>query len=254
MTAHAEESFTLDEVNRLKFIEDVVDHRLTTQMAAQRLGISDRQCRRLLSRYRESGVSGLASLRRGQLGNHRFSESLELRILSLLHDRYSDFGPTHAPEKLHDCHGIIVSVETLKKWMAVDGLWVPYFRRRPRVHQPRYRRDCAGELVQIEGSHPDWFEGRAPKCCLLFFIDDSTGRLMYFWLGETESTFDYLMAMREYLDRHGKPLAFYSDKHGTFRVNNGGSTITGTTQFDRILSELGILICKRILRIFTRRY
>lgn len=87
-------------------------------------------------------------------------------------------------------------------------------------------------------------EGRAPKCCLLVFIDHATGRLMHLRFGETESAFDYMMATREYLEQHGKPLAFYSDKHGIFRVNNGGSTTTGVTQFGRVLSELGIeLIC-----------
>ena len=115
--------------------------------------------------------------------------------------------------------------------MTADGLWVPYSRRRPRVHQPRYRRDCLGELIQIDGSPHDWFEGRAPKCCLLVFIDDATGRLMHLRFGETESAFDYMMATREYLEQHGKPLAFYSDKHGIFRVNNGGTTTTGITQF-----------------------
>jgi hypothetical protein len=145
---------------------------------------------------------------------------------------------------LRERHNITVSVETLRKWMTADGLWVPYSRRRPRVHQPRYRRDCLGELVQIDGSPHDWFEGRAPKCCLLVFIDDATGRLMHLRFGETESAFDYMMATREYLEQHGKPLAFYSDKHGIFRVNNGGSTTTGVTQFGRVLSELGIeLIC-----------
>nr|QTX14210.1 Sea24 [Klebsiella pneumoniae] len=90
----------------------------------------------------------------------------------------------------------------------------------------------------------DWFEGRAPKCCLLVFIDDATGRLMHLRFGETESAFDYMMATRAYLEQHGKPLAFYSDKHGIFRVNNGGTTTTGITQFGRVLSELGIeLIC-----------
>lgn len=82
-------------------------------------------------------------------------------------------------EKLRERHNITVSVETLRKWMTADGLWVPYSRRRPRVHQPRYRRDCLGELVQIDGSPHDWFEGRAPKCFLLVFIDDATGRLMH---------------------------------------------------------------------------
>ncbi|EGJ6597161.1 ISNCY family transposase [Escherichia coli] len=234
----------MNDVNRLRILQDVIDRRLTTRLAASRLEISDRHCRRLLERYREHGPLSLANLRRGRPGNHRLSESLKLRVLSLLHDNYSDFGPTLAAEKLRERHNITVSVETLRKWMSADGLWVPYSRRKPRVHQPRYRRDCLGELVQIDGSPHDWFEGRAPKCCLLVFVDDATGRLMHLRFGETESAFDYMMATREYLEQHGKPLAFYSDKHGIFRVNNGGSTTTGVTQFGRVLSELGIgLIC-----------
>lgn len=147
-----------------------------------------------MNRFRESGAAGLANLRRGHPGYHRLPESLKLRVLSLVHDHYSDFGPTLAAEKLRERHNIRVSVETLRKWMTADGLWVPYSRRRPRVYQPRYRRDCIGQLVQIDGSPHGWFEGRAPKCCLLVFIDDATGRLMHLRFGETESAFDYMMA------------------------------------------------------------
>ncbi|HDK6784551.1 TPA: ISNCY family transposase [Klebsiella variicola] len=232
------------EISRINVIQSVVEKRMRRRDAAHQLALTERQTQRLMNRFRESGAAGLVNLRRGRPGNHRLPESLKLRVLSLLHDHYSDFGPTLAAEKLRERHNITVSVETLRKWMTADGLWVPYSRRRPRVHQPRYRRDCLGELVQIDGSPHDWFEGRAPKCCLLVFIDDATGRLMHLRFGETESAFDYMMATREYLEQHGKPLAFYSDKHGIFRVNNGGSTTTGVTQFGRVLSELGIeLIC-----------
>ena len=72
--------------------------------------------------------------------------------------------------------------------------------------------DCLGELVQIDGSHHDWFEGRAPKCCLLVFMDDATGRLMHLRFCDSENAFDYMMATRQYIDKHGKPVAFYSDK------------------------------------------
>lgn len=232
------------ELSRINVIQSVVEKRMRRRDAAHQLALTERQTQRLMNRFRESGAAGLSNLRRGRPGNHRLPESLKLRVLSLLHDHYSDFGPTLAAEKLRERHNITVSVETLRKWMTADGLWIPYSRRRPRVHQPRYRRDCLGELVQIDGSPHDWFEGRAPKCCLLVFIDDATGRLMQLRFGETESAFDYMMATREYLEQHGKPLAFYSDKHGIFRVNNGGSTTTGVTQFGRVLSELGIeLIC-----------
>ncbi len=123
--------------------------------------------------------------------------------------------------------------------MIADGLWVPYSRRKPRVYQPRYRRDCLGELVQIDGSPHDWFEGRAPKCCLLVFVDDATGRIMHLRFGETESAFDYMIATREYIDKHGKPLAFYSDKHGIFRVNHAAGSKFGT-QFGRVLHDIGV--------------
>lgn len=208
------------ELSRINVIQSVIEKRMRRRDAAHQLALTKRQTQRLMNRFRESGAAGLANLRRGRPGNHRLPESLKLRVLSLLHEHYSDFGPTLAAEKLRERHDITVSVETLRKWMTADGLWVPYSRRRPRVHQPRYRRDCLGELVQIDGSPHDWFEGRAPKCCLLVFIDDATGRLMHLRFGETESAFDYMMATREYLELHGKPLAFYSDKHGIFRVNN----------------------------------
>ncbi|WP_261082641.1 ISNCY family transposase, partial [Serratia entomophila] len=120
----------------------------------------------------------------------------------------------------------------------------PHARRKPRVYQPRYRRDCLGELIQIDGSHHDWFEGRASKCCLLVYIDDATGRLMHLRFCETESAFDYMLATREYIDKHGKPVAFYSDKHAVFRVSQAETRRTGTTQFGRVLHDLNIeLIC-----------
>ncbi len=128
--------------------------------------------------------------------------------------------------------------------MIADGLWVPHAQRKPRIYQPRYRRDCLGELIQIDGSHHDWFEGRSPKCCLLVFMDDATGRLMNLRFSETESAFDYMMATREYLDVHGKPVALYSDKHSIFRVNQERNKQVGKTQYGRVLNELGIeLIC-----------
>ncbi|EKL1616646.1 ISNCY family transposase, partial [Salmonella enterica] len=231
------------ELNRINVIQAVIDKRMRRRDAAHQLNLTERQVQRLMNRYRESGVSGLASLRRGQPGNHRIPESLKLRALALLREKYSDFGPTLAAEKLSERHDISLSVETLRNWMIADGLWIPYSRRKPRVYQPRYRRDCLGELIQIDGSPHDWFEGRAPKCCLLVFVDDATGRIMHLRFGETESAFDYMLATREYIEKHGKPLAFYSDKHGIFRVNHAGGSKSGT-QFGRVLHDIGVeLIC-----------
>lgn len=128
--------------------------------------------------------------------------------------------------------------------MISDGLWRPHSRRQVHIYQPRHRRDCLGELIQLDGSHHAWFEERAPKCCLLVYIDDATGRLMHLRFCDSESAFDYMTATREYLDLHGKPVAFYSDKHAVFRINGTDARRSGTTQFGRALRDLSIeLIC-----------
>src|SRR5229473_1366470 len=150
-----------------------------------------------------------------------------------------------AAEKLADLHDIHLARETVRQWMITAGLWKDRRARLKPVHQPRYRRDCLGELIQIDGSEHWWFEGRGPQCTLLVYIDDATSRLMHLQFVESESTFDYFAATRAYLERHGKPVAFYSDKHGVFRVNKkdavGGD---GMTQFGRALHALNIdIIC-----------
>lgn len=129
MAAHAAEFFTLDEVNRLKIIQDVVDRRLTTQMAAQRLSISDRQCRRLLLRYRESGPLGMTNRRRGKPSNNQLPDGLAQYALNIIRERYTDFGPTLAYEKLAELHDVHLSKETVRSLMVKAGLWIPRKQR-----------------------------------------------------------------------------------------------------------------------------
>ena len=158
-----------------------------------------------------------------------------------MRQRYHDFGPTLITEKLDEKHDIQLACETVRQWLREAGIWKDRRQRRKRVYQPRYRRDSLGELIQIDGSHHRWFEDRGPKCALLVYIDDATGRLMELRFTDTESTFDYFHSTRRYLEQHGKPVAFYSDKHTVFRVNNVGATSgNGLTQFGRALHELNI--------------
>ena len=129
--------------------------------------------------------------------------------------------------------------------MVADGLWIDRRHRLASPHQPRRRRDCLGELVQVDGSEHAWFEARGETCTLLAFVDDATSRLMQLRFVASESAFDYFRTTRAYLEAHGKPVALYSDKHGIFRVNAkdavGGD---GITQFGRVLLELNIdIIC-----------
>ena len=160
--------------------------------------------------------------------------------------RYADFGVTLAHEKLVEYHGVVFSRETLRKAMITAQLWKPRHKKYVTLHQLRERRSCEGELVQLDGSPHDWFEGRAPKCTLLVFIDDATGKLKHLKFAVSESTANYFIATGEYLLLHGKPLILYMDKHGVFRVNTSksGSSSTadsnGLTQFGRAMDELRI--------------
>ena len=166
-------------------------------------------------------------------------------VAGLVREHYSDFGPTLAQEKLEELHDICVTTETLRQWMIRAGVWQTRKQRRKRIQQPRHRRDCYGELVQIDGSDHHWFEDRGPRCVLLVYIDDATGRLMELRMCVSESAFSYFEATRAYLMRHGKSVAFYSDKASVFRVN-AKNNITGDryTQFGRAMSDLNIdIIC-----------
>ena len=212
--------------------------------AAQLLGRSERQVWRLLKAFRSDGVAGLISKKRGRPSNRRTAAAVRAAALWIVRHNYADFGPTLAAEKLAAERGFAVSSETLRQWMIADGLWRDR-KQRKRIHQPRPRRECVGELVQVDGSEHWWFEDRGPQCTLLVFVDDATSRLMHLQFVESESTFAYFHAARAYLEAWGKPVAFYSDKHGVFRVNHPGALGgDGMTQFGRALHALNIdIIC-----------
>jgi hypothetical protein len=233
------------ELARLELLRDLDQRRLTTATAAELLGLERRQVFRLLKAYRSVGPAGLMSKRRGRPSNRRKPATLRAQTLAIIRECYWDFGPTLAAEKLAERHGIVVGRETVRQWMIADGLWLDRKQRLKRVHQPRHRRECVGELVQIDGCEHWWFEDRGPQCTLLVFVDDATGRLMHLQFVASESTFAYFHATRAYLEAWGKPVAFYSDKHGVFRVNHQGALGgDGMTQFGRALDALNIeIIC-----------
>jgi hypothetical protein len=233
------------EVGRLEVMIGLADGRLSVDRACEQLGLGRRQMFRLLRAFHEHGPCGLVSRKRGRPSNRAHGETLRRTAAALIREHYADFGPTLAAEKLAEVHGLRLGVETLRQWMIAEGIWTRRRDRQRRIYQPRPRRECLGELVQIDGSEHWWFEGRGPRCTLLVYVDDATGRLMHLKFVASESTFDYFKATREYLEAHGKPVAFYSDKHGVFRVNNTGAVGgDGMTQFGRALHELNIdIIC-----------
>ena len=230
------------ELQRIEVLTEVVAGRRDVVSGAAVLAVSVRQMHRLLARYREGGGGALIHKARGRSSNNQLSAGVREYALELVRQSYRDFGPTLATEALFERHGIRVGRETVRKWMAADGLWLSRKQRRT-FHQPRLRRECVGELVQIDGSEHRWFERRGEPCTLLVFIDDATSRLMQLRFVPSESTDSYFKALEGYLEAYGCPVAFYSDKHSVFRVNKpdakGGS---GMTQFGRALAELNIEI------------
>ena len=233
------------EIDRMSVLRDLAEDRIRVSEAARLMGLGRRQVLRLAKAYRQRGPAALVSKRRGKRSNRSYPIGLRAEVIGLIRERYSDFGPTLAAEKLFDLHGIRLGRETIRQWMMAAGFWKDRKQRMKPVHQPRNRRECVGELIQIDGSQHWWFETRGPQCTLLVYIDDATSRLMHLQFVESESTFDYFKATRTYLEQHGKPVAFYSDKHGVFRVNRkdaaGGD---GMTQFGRALDALNIdIIC-----------
>jgi transposase len=234
------------EINRLEAMQRLKDKRLRQKEAAQLLGLSVRQVKRLWKSYRKEAAKGLVSKKRGRVSNNRLDAGMVQAVLDLLKSQYSDFGPTLAHEKIVDVQKVQISRESVRKIMVEEGLWKVRRKKKAEVHQMRERRACYGELVQIDGSDHAWFEERGERCTLLVFIDDATGRLVELLFVPDETFFAYCEAARAYFEREGKPLAFYSDKHGIFRVNNPQpvGTTAGLTQFGRAMQELEIeIIC-----------
>lgn len=228
-------------LHRLKVVEAVMEKRLTQAEAGCQLGLTARQVKRLVAAYRAEGAAGLVSRRLGQPSNRRLKGPLRERLRALLVELYPDFGPTLAQEKLDELHQIEVSIETVRQLQIELGLWRPKRRQAARAFQLRERRGRLGELIQIDGSPHDWFEGRGPRCTLIVFIDDATGRLLQLWFAPSETTAVYMAVLRRHLEQYGRPVAFYSDRHSIFRINQvepaNGAT---TTQFGRALAGLEI--------------
>ena len=219
--------------------------RITQRQAAEQLGLTVRQVKRLWRAYRKGGAKALVSKRRGQPSNNQLDPQIKKKALGWIREHYADFGPTLAHEKLREVHHLNLSLETVRAIMIAEHWWQPHRARPVHVHPLRTRRSRRGELVQMDGSPFAWFEDRGLACSLLVYIDDATGQLLELFFTPAETTFSYFAATQRYLTRHGRPVAFYSDKHSIFRLtNNAATTAGGVTQFARAMSELDIqVIC-----------
>lgn len=229
------------ERDRLAVIRRVVDREVRQVRAAELLELEVRQVKRLVAAYRRFGDRGLVSGRRGKPSNNRMEADVMVRIERALRERYPDFGPTLAAEKLSQHEGIEVSAETVRQVQMRLGLWRPKQQRQKRIFQVRERRARFGELIQIDGSVHAWLEDRGPRITLIVFIDDATGRLTALRFAAAETTRAYVETLRDHVMAHGLPLAFYSDRHGIFRVNaKEVESGDGLTAFNRVTERLGI--------------
>ena len=228
------------EVKRAQILDLLKVGSISQQEASKRIGISTRQVRRLAKRYQLEGLDGLISKKRGLASNRRLDATLRTSAMAHIGAHYQDFGPTFACEKLAEQHQIKLSVESTRQLMITAGYWKPRKGSKVSVHPMRERRRRLGELIQIDGSPHDWFEGRSAPCTLLVFIDDATGRLTQLRFMPTETTLGYMHVLHDHILAHGVPIALYSDKHSIFRINAKEADPEAETQFSRAARELGI--------------
>jgi len=202
------------ERDRLKVLAQLKLGKMVQTEAAELLRISERQMRRLLRRYEEHGDAGLLHGLRDRTSNHRIGLALKEKAVNLLEMHYRDYGPTLASEVLEEEHGIWASRETVRHWMMGAELWKP---RGAKVHhrQWRERKSCFGEMVQMDTSIHDWFEGRGETAVLMAIIDDATSRI-FLRFYPTDSTATNMTHLRDYIRRYGRPVSVYADRASHF--------------------------------------
>lgn len=235
-----------EEHDRLLIIRKVIKREVRQVEAADLLNISDRQVRNLIGKVREKGSKGMAHGNRGRESPKKMAEAEEERIAGIIKNKYWDFGPTFAAEKLWERQGLKVSDEKLRQIMIDAGIWRVRHRKGD-VHQWRERKHFSGELVQMDGSHHDWLEGRGPKLVLMGYIDDAKSEAFgHFY--DYEGIWPAMDSLEGYIRLYGIPRALYLDKLSTYKTTRPADLdelLRGEeaqTQFERAGKELGINI------------
>jgi hypothetical protein len=232
-----EETITMSnrDLDRLMILKRVLSKELTQCAAARLLDISDRQVRKLITRLSSEGPKGIISRLIGKKGNRNKPFEVKQKIMGLLREKYEDFGPTFAAEKLLELDGLKISPETLRQWMMAANLWFPKSKKIKR-HTPRARREFFGELIQADGSPHRWFGPEGPEVNATVLVDDATSTITALYFSETETLDAYMRAFEMHLQQYGRPRAFYTDKYTIFKSPVPGNK----TQMQRMLRELDI--------------
>lgn len=231
------------ELDRATMLQRIINKTITQKTAAESLGLTDRQVRRLMAVYREQGTAGLAHKARGKPSHNHVPQTLKDQVIVLVRNKYPDFGPTFAAEKLEQLDGIKIGTETLRGLMTTAGLW--HAKQRKATHRMRReRRACYGGMEQFDGCHHDWFEGRLPHrawATLLASRDDANNMVYARFLGY-EGTRPVMAFWRDYCTAYGKPTSIYLDRHSTYKVNDRNALDDDAmlTQFERAMQQLGV--------------
>ena len=232
------------EIRRLHLIQQILDKKVSQGKVAQLLGLTDRQIRRIVRRVRKEGVRGICHEGRGKPSNQRISKKVKEEVIAVYRKKYTDFGPTLATEKLCESQEANISKETLRQWLIAEGLWQQ--ARKRRAHRRwRQRKACKGEMVQMDGSHHDWLEGRGPLCVLMAYIDDATNEV-YGRFYDYEGTLPAMESFMGYITRYGIPQSLYLDRHSTYKSQAEPSLeeqlegVFPMSQFERAVGELGV--------------
>lgn len=234
------------ELKKLYIIHKVLDKEITQVEASEHIGLCIRQIGRITKAIRIEGDKGIIHKLRGRVSNRAIPDMIREKAIKLFQEKYHDFGPTLASEKLFERDKIKINDETLRLWLIKDE--IPYKRRRKRTHrQWRDRKAHYGEMLQLDGSHHDWFEGRGTKCVLMGYIDDATNR-RYARFYEYEGVIPAMDSLKRYIKRNGIPYSIYLDNHSTYKsqakptIEDELNNRKALSQFERVAEELGINI------------
>jgi transposase len=244
----AETKFTTWEQEKAAMLTAAIDGTITNAQAARQLRLSIRQVKRMKAAVRKSGTTAVVHQLKGKPSNHRYDDSDKAIILETIKDKYHDFTPKFATEKLQETDGIPVTSQTIRVWMTEAGLWKPRKQKQTTYRSWRPRKEYFGELQQFDGSYHLWFENRFVdeqanpiEVCLLAAIDDATGIITKAVFAANEGVAAVFTFWKEYIEKHGKPLGIYLDKFSTYKINYKAAADNHElmTQFQRVMQTLG---------------
>jgi len=225
-----------------------IEGKITNDRAAKQLCLSIRQVQRAKAAIRKNGIASVAHGLKGKIGNHHIAEDIKKQSLDAIKERYSDFKPSFATEKLAENHSITISYGTTRLWMIQEKLWKPRKQKQISYRSWRQRKEYFGELQQFDGSYHLWFEnrfidekGNPIEACLLAAIDDATGRITKAVFAANEGVAAVFTFWKEYIEKHGKPIGIYLDKFSTYKINHKSAVDNNEllTQFQRVMQALG---------------